>query len=231
MLLKTVHQWDISNQEDLAAFREESEAIHNGAIRTLYQKDPYADPGQRKEEERANRTVNQTVSDADLVSNIYPSREEFLTRLASDLEHRKDRESDGYSIVVQAMVEHRRDGAAVRAEFVETEGPRLAHMRDPNLGRILDVVSLKQLEDSYLIEDPDGSIRISESPFPCVTKTIELLHQQGLEKHNKWILEWLLMAQDNWYRTDELYEMLEGRYLKKQRERIGRKIQKQAAKP
>ena len=77
MLLKTVHQWDISNQEDLAAFREESEAIHNGAIRTLYQKDPYADPGQRKGEEQ-----DETVSDADLVSNTYPSREEFLARLA-----------------------------------------------------------------------------------------------------------------------------------------------------
>ena len=269
MLLKTVHQWDICNQEDLAAFREESEAIHNGAIRTLYQKDPYADPGQRKEEERANRTVNQrtrrrgvtqpeentekesatalethpiqeqdeTVSDADLVSNIYPSREEFLTRLASDLEHRKNPESDGYSIVVQAVVEHRRDGMAVRAEFVETEGPRLAHMRDPNLGRILDVVSFNQWEESYLIEDPDGSIRISESPFPCVTKTIELLHQQGLEKSNKWVLQWLLRPQNDWYRLEELYEMeeigemREGKYLKKQRDRIGRQIQKQAAKP
>ena len=226
MLLKTVHQWDISNQEDLAAFREESQAIHNGAIRTLYQKDPYADPGQRKGEEQ-----DETVSDADLVSNIYPSREEFLARLASDLEHRKNPESDGYSIVVQAVVEHRRDGATVRAEFVETEGPRLAHMRDPNLGRILDVVSSKQWGVGYLIEDPDGSIGISKNPVPCVTKTIELLHQQGLEKYNKRVLNWLLTPQDDWARTDEMYEMREERYLKKQRDRISRQIQKQAAKP
>ena len=104
-------------------------------------------------------------------------------------------------------------------------------MRDPNLGRILDVVSSNQWGMSYLIEDPDGSIGISKSPFPCVTKTIELLHQQGLEKHNKWVLNWLLTPQDDCDRTDELYEMREERYLKKQRDRISRQIQKQAAKP
>ena len=45
MLLKTVYQWDICNQEDLAAFRKENETIHNSATRTLYCSDPYADPG------------------------------------------------------------------------------------------------------------------------------------------------------------------------------------------
>ena len=60
MLLKTVHQWDICNQEDLAAFREQSKAIHNSAARTLYTSDPEADPSQRKEEETARRIRNST---------------------------------------------------------------------------------------------------------------------------------------------------------------------------
>ena len=68
------------------------------------------------------------------------TRDEFLERLARDLELRNGRESgrnDGYSIIVKAVVE-RRDGNAARAEFVETEGPRLAHLVDPTGGRFLD---------------------------------------------------------------------------------------------
>ena len=88
-------------------------------------------------------------------------RAEFLERLARHQELRNRRESgrnDGYSIIVKAVVE-RRDGNAARAEFVETEGPRLAHLVDPNGGRILDWFA-----DGYdkefipMAEDPNGNI-------------------------------------------------------------------------
>ena len=176
MLLKTVHQWDICNQEDLDTFREESEAIHHSAARILYRTDPDADPDQsrREDEEKARSLRNRTRSrrrrpgetdeqwretnriwreanqatvpqtDEPEVENtaidvnlLYPSREAFLERLADDLEGRNRRiKHDGYCIAVKAVVEHR-NGSPVRAEFVETEGPRLAHLPDPNGGRIL----------------------------------------------------------------------------------------------
>ena len=90
------------------------------------------------------------------------TRAEFLERLARDLELRNGRESgrnDGYSIVVRAVVE-RREGNAVRAEFVETEGPRLAHLVDPNGGRILDWFADDMYDEEFIpmAEDPDGNI-------------------------------------------------------------------------
>ena len=174
MLLKTVHQWDICNQEDLDTFRKESEAIHHSAARVLYRTDPDADPDQsrREDEEKTRSLRNRTrsrrrrpgetdeqwreavkawkeansvppVEEPEVENNaidvnlIYPSREAFLERLADDLEGRNRRiKHDGYCIAVKAVVENR-NGSPVRAEFVETEGPRLAHLPDPNGGRIL----------------------------------------------------------------------------------------------
>ena len=121
MLLKTVHQWDICNQEDLDTFRLESEEIHNSAARTLYRRDPEADPDQsgREEEEKTRRLRNSTrtrrrqpgqteeqwmeanpvrpVEEPEVdntpfdVNLIYPSRETFLERLAENLEGRSRR--------------------------------------------------------------------------------------------------------------------------------------------
>ena len=50
MLLKTVHQWDIRNQEDLDIFSAESLEIHQSATRTLYRTNPEANPAQYAEE-------------------------------------------------------------------------------------------------------------------------------------------------------------------------------------
>ena len=261
MLLKTVYQWDIGTQDDLAVFSEESEAIHRSATRTLYRSDPYADPGQRRDEELANRPkidrrrrrkVKQTEEktgkkakkspsvqekEADLISNKYPSREEFLARLASDLEHRKNHEGDGYSIVVQTTVEHR-DGAAIRAEFVETEGPRLAHLPNPNMGRILEKLQFTEWKDRYMIleelhmiEDPDGSIEIREGLCAFHSETIELLHQQCPNKKDIRLMQSLLIEEDDKYRAREYEEALEEIYLKEQRERLSGQLQDQAEKP
>ena len=141
----------------------------------------------------------------------------------------EERECDGYSIVVQAVVEHR-DGKATRAEFVETEGPRLPHLPDPNLGRILDRLPSPEFKERYIIENPDGSIGINESPFPFDTETVELLHQQSMDKKNKWILQWLLLGNDCG-RNEQEYESREEIYLKEQRERISRQLQEQTSKP
>ena len=86
------------------------------------------------------------------------TRAEFLERLTWDLELRNRRESgrnDGYSIIVKAVVE-RRDGNAARAEFVETEGPRLAHLVNPNGGRFLDWFFDRFLQAVQQGIHPDG---------------------------------------------------------------------------
>ena len=76
MLLKTVHQWDISNQEDLAAFREESKAIHNSATRTLYCSDPYADPGKAQ----GGRAGQPHCQPTDKKKGGHPARGEYRER-------------------------------------------------------------------------------------------------------------------------------------------------------
>ena len=250
MLLKTVHQWDICNQEDLDTFRQESEAIHNSASRTLYCSDPYADPGQHRDEELANRYIDYNKrtkskrrvnpTEDDLISNRYPSREEFLARLTSDLEHRKNGEYDGYSIVVKAVMEHR-GGETVRTEFVETEGPRLAHLPDPNLGRILEKLLFDErkglyvkIKELYMTEGPNGSIGISEineSPCALESETVELLHQQYPNKKDIRLMQSLLIEDNDKYRAREYEEVLEKIYLEGQRERLSKQLQDQAAKP
>ena len=246
MLLKTVHQWDICNQEDLAAFREESKAIHNSAARTLYRSDPEADPDQSKKEkeEMARRLRNSTrsrsrrrrpgetdeqwleakralkeakralkeanpvppveepeVEDTPIdIHMLYPGREAFLERLADDLEgrnRRKGSKHDGYCIVVKATVEYR-NGSSIRAEFVETEGPRLVNLPDPNGGRIL----LEWEEEApptegglitrHAIEDPDGNI-LEEAPgFHPFKETRLLLIQEDLDRKDRWLLRNLM---------------------------------------
>ena len=240
MLLKNVYQWDICNQEDLATFRDESEAIHNSAARTLYRSDPEADPDQseREQEETARRLCNRTrsrrrqpgetdeqwleakrtwkeanpippVKEPEVENTpidthlLYPSREAFLEQLTDDLEGRNRRnrrrriKHDGYCIVVKAIVEHR-DGSPVRAEFVETEGPRLAHLPDPNGGRILSEWEEKAPPaeggriTKHVIEDPDGNI-LEETPgFYPFKETGLLLVQEDLDRKDKWLLRNLM---------------------------------------
>ena len=124
------------------------------------------------------------------------TRDEFLERLARDLELRNGRESgrnDGYSIVVKAVVE-RRDGNAVRAEFVETEGPRLAHLVDPNGGRILDWFANNMYDEEFIpmAEDPDGNIvparELLKTSQDIRCNTRRMLVRPDLDREDGWLL-------------------------------------------
>ena len=277
MLLKTVHQWDICNQDDLDTFRDESETIHNSSARTLYRSDPEADPDQsvreeKEKEEKARRLRNRTQSrrrqpgetdeqwleakrawkeanpnpvhpveepevddTAFDVNLIYPSRDAFLERLADDLEGRNKRnrrrhiKHDGYCIAVKAIVEHR-NGSPLRAEFVETEGPRLAHLPDPNGGRIL----LEWEEKAppamggeitrQVIEDPDGNI-LEEAPgFYPFQETRLLLIQEDLDSKDRWLLRYLM----DWEKDEEyIFET----WKEGHRKELTKMLKEQAEKP
>ena len=123
-------------------------------------------------------------------------RAEFLERLARHQELRNRRESgrnDGYSIIVRAVVE-RRDGNAARAEFVETEGPRLAHLVDPNGGRILEWFDDDMYDEDFIpiAEDPDGNIIPAEEwlkTSPDIRRnTKRMLVRPDLDRQDEWLL-------------------------------------------
>ncbi len=285
MLLKTVHQWDICNQEDLDTFREESEAIHNSTARTLYRSDPEADPDQSVREEKetarrlrkrtpsrprsrrrqpgetdeqwleANRALKEAnrawmeanpvppveepeVEDTAIDTHLlYPSREAFLERLADDLEGRNRRnrrrriKHDGYCIAVKAIVEHR-NGSPLQAEFVETEAPRLAHLPDPNGGRILLEWEEKVppteggLITRHVIEDPDGNI-LEETPgFYPFQETRSLMIQEDLDQ---WLLIYLMDRKgEDWEGED--WDIPPGWQIGHRKE-LTKMLKEQAAKP
>ena len=237
MLLKTVHQWDIRNQEDLDIFSAESLEIHLSAARTLYRTDPEADPGQsrKRAEERAGKSTQRRIGRVRRKPNETPAqlqkrtekgkkkmppspvkeeleeqleeewtpmiciRAEFLERLARHQELRNRRESgrnDGYSIIVRTVVE-RRDGNVARAEFVETEGPRLAHLVDPNDGRILEWFPDeygKQYDEDFIpvAEDPDGNIVPAKELYktsPDIRRnTKRMLVRPDLDRQDEYLL-------------------------------------------
>ena len=140
------------------------------------------------------------------------TRAEFLERLARDLELRNIEESgrnDGYSIVVKAVVE-RRDGNAVRAEFVETEGPRLAHLVNPNSGRILDWFvdeSGKQYDKDFIptAEDQDGNIvpaeELYKTSWDIRRNTQRILVRPDLDRQDELVLI-SLMGGPDYYNKD-----------------------------
>ena len=216
MMLKTIQQWDICSQEDLETFRKESEAIHQSVARTLYQTDPYANPSEEPDE---------STSEAELVSAAYPGREEFLKRLSRHLAQRVNPGADGYTITVKATVDCRH-GKAVRAEFVEAEGPRLADLPNPNGGRVLEALTLhEEVERPYLIEDQYGNIRAGGSHEGCpgptlADRTIELMDQNILEKQQRWLRQWLLIGND-YFKVEE-YETADSECQERQRERRSR---------
>ena len=239
MLLKNVHQWDICNQDDLDIFSAESLEIHRSAARSLYRADPMADPGQsrKRAEERGDnstrrrmgRKPNETTEQWQEREKTPPprvevepeeeewtpmicTRDEFLERLARDLELRNGRESgrnDGYSIVVKAVVE-RRNGNAVLAEFVETEGPRLAHLVDPNGGRLLDWFNDEsggQYDQDFIpmAEDPDGNIipaeELSKTSRDIRRNTQRILVHPDLDRQDEFLLI-ALMGGADYYNKD-----------------------------
>ena len=134
-------------------------------------------------------------------------RAEFLERLARHQELRNRRESgrnDGYSIIVRAVVE-RRDGNVARAEFVETEGPRLAHLVDPNGGRILEWFADgygKQYDEDFIpvAEDPDGNIVPAEEWLKTSQdirrNTQRMLVRQDLDQQEELLLIALMGGAD-----------------------------------
>ena len=273
MLLKTVHQWDIRNQEDLDIFTTESLEIDRSAARTLYRTDPEANPAQYEEEipevdnskRQTRRRVTGTEGQSEKlgseekpkkqaskkkpkpqppleeeeqepdeklwklwIMDEFPSREEFLNRLNSDLEHRqqpqqrrkKKAKCDGFSIVVKAIVEHQ-DGKPIRAEFVETEGMLLAHLPDPNSYRILI-----DLERGAVVEDSEGNIRETRTTGYSMENcriarrnTIDLLMRTDLDMMNTWDLMSYLCREE----LQEFPENLEYA-MEEQRERLARQL-------
>ena len=161
------------------------------------------------------------------IMDEFPSREEFLNRLNSDLEHRqqpqqrrKKAKYDGFSIVVKAIVEHQ-DGKPIRAEFVETEGMLLAHLPDPNEGRIL--IDLQRRE---VVEDSEGNIRKTRTTADSMENyhiarrnTIDLLMRTDLDMTNTWDLMSYLCHEE----LQDFPENL-GYAREKQRERLAKQL-------
>ena len=162
-----------------------------------------------------------------LILDEFPSREEFLNRLNSDLEHRqqpqqrrKNAKYNGFSIVVKAIVEHQ-DGKPIRAEFVETEGMLLAHLPDPNGYRIL--VALQRGE---VVEDSEGNIRETrttgysrENYHIARRNTIDLLMRTDLDMTNTWDLMSYLCHEE----LQDFPENL-GYAMEEQRERLAKQL-------
>ena len=157
---------------------------------------------QEREKKRREKTPPPRIEvepEEEELTQMICTRDEFLERLARNLELRNGRESgrnDGYSIIVKAVVE-RRDGNAVRAEFVETEGPRLAHLVDPNSGRILEWFAdgrRKQYDEDFIpmAEDPDGNIvpaeELLKTSWDIYRNTERMLVRPDLDWQDGWLL-------------------------------------------
>ena len=153
---------------------------------------------QEREKKRREKTPPPRIEvepEEEELTQMICTRDEFLERLARDLELRNGRESgrnDGYSIIVKAVVE-RRDGNAARAEFVETEGPRLAHLVNPTGGRFLDWFDHGYNKEFIpMAEDPDGNIVPAEELYktsPEIYRNTErMLVHQDLDRENEWLL-------------------------------------------
>ena len=192
MLLKTVYQWDMDSEENLAAFREESLEIDRQVERVIYRRSDNIEPGEIVEmpgEKEWNRETGQYVQhtfwDRDENTGMpFMSREEFLTRIAEDLDlgyqFEENKHYEVYNefsrmhheyhlnadrniprqIVVRAVVEHR-DGKPVRAEFLEVRGETIAEIPDPNAGGIIDLHREGPHSDlGFVVEDGDGKHRV-----------------------------------------------------------------------
>ena len=99
----------------------------------------------------------------------------------------------------------RRDGNVARAEFVETEGPRLAHLVDPNGGRILEWFPDgygKQYDEDFIpvAEDPDGNIVLAEEWLKTSQdirrNTQRMLVRQDLDQQEELLLIALMGGSD-----------------------------------
>ena len=212
---RTLYRTDPTADPNQSRKRAEERAENNGTRRRMRRRKPNETPeqlqkqGQKQAEKGKKKMPPAPVKEEpeeqleeeseEEWTSIICTRDEFLERLARDLELRNGRESgrnDGYSIIVRAVVE-RRDGNAVRAEFVETEGPRLAHLVDPNGGRILEWFAdgrRKQYDKDFIpmAEDPDGNIvpaeELLKTSWDIYRNTEQMLVHQDLDRQDGWLL-------------------------------------------
>ena len=85
-------------------------------------------------------------------------------------------------LMVRATVEHR-NGAPVRAEFLETRGEPLAERPDPNAGGIIDAHFGRSAEDmGFVVEDSNGDLRVDYQMFSRARNTCQNEGIEGLEK-------------------------------------------------
>ena len=185
MLLKTVHQWDIRNQEDLDIFREESAEIHQLVKQAIYRRSDNITPGKIVEKLQMRRDAKTGQCRERIIrcrndntGMPFMNREEFLKQISTDLsegylfeEDMYYRVYDGFNehhvlgrniprgIAVRAVVEHR-DGKPIRAEFLEVRGESLAESPDPNAGGILGGHKDENGNCGYVMEDSDGKLRL-----------------------------------------------------------------------
>ena len=132
-LLKTIHQWDIDTEENLAAFKRESLEILQKVDRTVY--------------------IRRLVTDAECLLNPYCDREEFINWITVAMEEL------GEVMLVEGTLVHR-NGRPVRAEFREEYGPLLDSLHDPNAGGVIDVWGPNHEFNGpcYLVEDENGIV-------------------------------------------------------------------------
>ena len=177
MLLKNVYQWDINSAEEVDRFREESQEMDQQAERVVYRRSNNVVPGEiRPSGKRRSRRLQRRSAATATTAIPCMSRDEFLEQVLRDLEqgftfepeelyhaynecehtwvghdvHSAYGKDIPRGIVIRAVVEHR-DGAAVRAEFLELRGDPLAELQDPNANGIQN-----RLDDGLMTEDGAG---------------------------------------------------------------------------
>ena len=169
MLLKNVYQWDINSAEEVDRFREESQEMDQQAERVVYRRSNNVVPGEiRPSGTRRSRRLQRRSAATATTAIPRMSRDEFLEQgftfepeelyhAYNECEHTRVGHGvhSAYGkdiprgIVIRAVVEHR-DGAAVRAEFLELRGDPLAELQDPNANGIQDHL------DGFMAEDGTG---------------------------------------------------------------------------
>ena len=140
-LLKTIHQWDINTEENLAAFKRESLEILQKVDRAVY--------------------IRTLITDAECLLNPYCDREEFINWITQEFINWITEEVEEYRkvVIVEGTLIHR-NGKPVRAEFRQEYGPFLDSLRDPNAGGVIDVWGPNHEFEGpcYLVEDEDGIV-------------------------------------------------------------------------
>ena len=185
--------------------RARSQAVDNSKRKTRRKPNETTEQWQKRVEKGKKKMlpspVKEEPEEEEEWTPMICTRDGFLERLARDLEFRNGIErgieesgrNDGYSIVVKAVVE-RRDGNAIRAEFVETEGPRLAHLVNPNGGRILEWFDDDMYDEDFIpmAEDPDGNIvpagELLKTSPDMRRNTKRMLVRPDLDRQDEWLL-------------------------------------------